>query len=521
MSQLEYLDRSVLVAPDAEGRAPFHSSVVLAADARPLSQEPAPALPLMRSYEDIDGMEGRGVFFRPHRYTGSELSPLGVRVVVALAGGRYDCELRDVSQSGVAFVWPTDLRVELCEELSIALLFDSHEAFRGRAVVRSIRHHSGCSVIGASFVASMLDVDEMLQLRAIRQWSSREVSRHVAAISPADDRFKAAVAELRLYLESGKQELGEFEDTLPRNVLHGPGSAIRHELVSGLRETFVADVVRLSEDIDVAVRAMPEAHACARAKHWSLRHVHDLFMVAPICHRARHKPRGLPGRLRRNGFHLRAEFRWCDAFCCRRGIGVHEHTSGDGRAYRKELVKESLSTLLHSSRATSRPIRILSIAAGPGQESVEFLNGLRDLTTSVEVVLLEQDKEALAHAWRRLGPHSERFPGKLHFTFLHDSIEKLLRDKAFFAPFGRFDFVYSCGLFDYLRDRTAVVLIRRLASLLAEGGRLLIANMTDHPTRWLMEHHLDWFLNYRTARGPDRESAEWRCPARSCVSSRR
>ena len=45
---------------------------------------------------------------------------------------------------------------------------------------------------------------------------------------------------------------------------------------------------------------------------------------------------------------------------------------------------------------------------------------------------------------------------------------------------------------------TAVVLARHLASAVAPGGQLLIANMVDHPTRWLMEHHLDWPLIYRT-----------------------
>ena len=29
-------------------------------------------------------------------------------------------------------------------------------------------------------------------------------------------------------------------------------------------------------------------------------------------------------------------------------------------------------------------------------------------------------------------------------------------------------------------------------------GELLVANMVDHPTRWLMEMHLDWSLVYRT-----------------------
>jgi hypothetical protein len=43
-----------------------------------------------------------------------------------------------------------------------------------------------------------------------------------------------------------------------------------------------------------------------------------------------------------------------------------------------------------------------------------------------------------------------------------------------------------------------VALTRHLAKAAAPGGRVLIANMVDHPTRWLMEFHLDWLLVYRT-----------------------
>jgi cyclopropane fatty-acyl-phospholipid synthase-like methyltransferase len=82
--------------------------------------------------------------------------------------------------------------------------------------------------------------------------------------------------------------------------------------------------------------------------------------------------------------------------------------------------------------------------------------------------------------------------------FLHDSIKRLLRDADLFAPFGGFDLVYSCGLFDYLQQRTAVVLTRRLAAVTQPGGQLLVANMVDHRGRVMQEIHLDWHLIYRT-----------------------
>jgi hypothetical protein len=118
---------------------------------------------------------------------------------------------------------------------------------------------------------------------------------------------------------------------------------------------------------------------------------------------------------------------------------------------------------------------------------------------SLEVVLFEQDKNALAHAWRRLKSAVDaRFPGAVRLTFLHESIKRLLRDANLFSAFGPFDLTYSCGLYDYLQLRTAVVLTRQLSGVTAPGGQLLVANMVDHPARWLQEQHLEWPLIYRT-----------------------
>lgn len=77
-------------------------------------------------------------------------------------------------------------------------------------------------------------------------------------------------------------------------------------------------------------------------------------------------------------------------------------------------------------------------------------------------------------------------------------MKRLLRDMRLFEDVEPFDAVYSCGLFDYFHDATAVRLARNLCAAAAPGGLVLIGNMVDHPHRWVMEYHLDWELLYRT-----------------------
>lgn len=63
---------------------------------------------------------------------------------------------------------------------------------------------------------------------------------------------------------------------------------------------------------------------------------------------------------------------------------------------------------------------------------------------------------------------------------------------------GRFDAVYASGLYDYLDDRIAMRLTRRLFGLLKPGGRLLVANyLTGTCEVAFMEAFGDWMLLYR------------------------
>jgi extracellular factor (EF) 3-hydroxypalmitic acid methyl ester biosynthesis protein len=456
------------------------------------------------NYAEIQGTRGRGVFFRPDRYQRSELGPIGVAVELAMSDTRYRCELFDVSQSGVAFEWPSGVPVEIGTILEeIAIKFDEHEAYRGQARVSSVRREGARVITGVSLFDTLMNIEDVLHLRDVKAWAGggespgfglKDANWRVAG----QERFKSLVAEARLALEDAQVKFGELESSLPWHVAHGDqDSPARDALIERVRSEFANDVVQLSNELDAAYRLASRADR-ASLREFSTRFLHDLLMQSPWMHRARHKPLGYPGDFEMMNGLYGNHFAGPTLFAKAVNLAFVSTPAAVAVRTRKDMLKEQLSTLIDTYVGPG-PIRILSIAAGPAQEVYELLDERRKLSHELEIVLFDQDKRALSFSYGRLKRLvSTRWKEQVRLVHLHDSIKHLLRGAEVFRGHGAFDAVYSCGLFDYLQKPTAVSLCRSLYSLLAPGGTLLVGNMVpSSPSRWFMELHLDWFLVYR------------------------
>lgn len=461
----------------------------------------------VRAYEELEGAQGREVFFRSHRYRAADLEPLVAHLDVRRSAGDEPvrCALVDVSQSGAAFEWtatPPLAAGEALAELTVA--FDEHVAYRGEARVGSVRDNSGATVVGVSFADQLIDIDEILQLRTIRSWNGRD-GRGLSADTrpwsvPGYAEFKSMVADLALYFEDAEKQMEDLEAQLAWHVVQGeqPGPA-RAALIERVKTDFTSVVIREGEKIDAVLRTVPKAH-WKILQEFSLRQVDRFFMQSPWMHRARHKPFGYPGDYEVMRFIYERHFEGPTLFAKAIGYSTIQMKTAQAVIFRKDLVKRKLLEFLRSRSGMGRPVRVLSVAAGPAQELYDLFSEESELPCEIEIVLFDQDKGALSYAFRRLKPLVEqKFAGRVHLLYLHESIKRLLKDAEMFSVFGKFDVVFSAGLFDYLQAPTAAVLIRNLFARLCEGGELYVGNMQPgNPGRWMMEHHLDWHLIYRT-----------------------
>ncbi len=449
-------------------------------------------LPLhsVRTYEELDGAHGREIFFRPHRHRAAEFLPL--RGVVTV--GARVCALVDLSQNGAALEWPRGLPVAVGDPLErVVVRFDDLTVYDSEARVGSVREVEGASTVGISF-AGLISIDEVLNLRVIRGFAEGAQPTQPWR-APGQETFKVLVAELALRMEDASHELQKLESDLPWHVLNDESSAARQALIATLRSGIAAEIVGALEQADRAIRSAPPAHAPA-LRDYSRRHLHDFLMLAPAAHRAYHKPFGYPGDYEVMRFLYERPFEGSTLFAKAVSLAVDQMAASRAVRTRKDLVKRRLKARLEQRQ---KPLHVLAIASGPAQELSELLQEMPELPAPLEMVLFDQDKAALAYAYRRLQPLCERRQGEVKVIYLHESIKRLLRDQTLFDGFGKFDLIYSAGLFDYLRTPTSVQLVRDFYSRLAPGGELLVANMVpENPSRWYMEHHLDWYLLYRS-----------------------
>jgi hypothetical protein len=457
-----------------------------------------------RDCEDLDGGAGREVFFRPQRYRPVDLGSVAGQVCIQDASGvALPCVLCDVSQNGVGFEQPDGVAFANGDVIPrLAVSFDGYDAYAGEARVVSVRTlPDGKVVVGASFVDSLMSIDDVLQLQNVSRWKGFD-ERGIDYVGSGwyvagYENFKSMVGECRLFLEDFRGQMNALEASLPWHVVHVESdSPVRAALIHRIRSEFIPLCLQQSVQVDAALRAAT-GDDWQRLKEFSIRNVQDLFMTAPVLHRARIKPLGYPGDFEVMRYVYDQKFEGATLFGKAMHLFACACTGPAAVRSRKDMVKGLLRDRLRTWDQ-DRPLKVASVAAGPAQEIVEMLTESKEPLPPLELLLFDQDRLALSYAQGRVSRLVERHPN-VKVTYLFDSIKRLLTDPTLFAGFGPFDIIFCAGLFDYLRFHTAVGLTRSFYANLAPGGSAYIGNMMPtNPGKWIFEHHLDWYLTYRS-----------------------
>jgi SAM-dependent methyltransferase len=154
-----------------------------------------------------------------------------------------------------------------------------------------------------------------------------------------------------------------------------------------------------------------------------------------------------------------------------------------------------------AGREDAPMMRIASLGCGPAREVADFVASRGKWRGLVRWTLIDQEDETLSVAYhaglRELSAAGAGARGELYCLNL--SFAQLLQEPALMRSLEPQDFIYSTGLFDYLREARARALIAALYERVAPGGLLAIGNaLAPNDWFWSPECVLDWTLLYRT-----------------------
>ena len=157
----------------------------------------------------------------------------------------------------------------------------------------------------------------------------------------------------------------------------------------------------------------------------------------------------------------------------------HSHPAVEAVRNRKAYFVTLISNFGFSASNTS----VLSVGCGPSRDIYEFCATSNNENIDFECV--DMDPDAVKHSKLVCAKYLDRM--EFH-------CENIFR----FTTTKRFGLIWAAGLFDYLDDKQFVFLLKRMYSLLAPGGELIIGNFSkSNGSKDYMEAG-DWYLNYRS-----------------------
>lgn len=454
-----------------------------------------------KSYEELMGALGRAVFFRPERRRVRDLLSRDAQPQLLVEGKEYP--LFDLSMNGVSLIsrdgiqpWPVGT------ELELTLLLYNEEVYKGRARVARVEPGpKKGSRIGFGLTSGFLDLPAIL-----RQDEEGRLEKQLK-FGPEYWRtriprgFQEAVSRAVYFLQFYHQSLDRHE---ARYKAGGGGGS---EAIAGLQERALvalrepwAEIQRATSR--AAVECLQDREVLVAAKDHTETLVTPTLLPCPLVHRAYTKPLGYSGDYQVMLYYYNNALEGDSVFARVFHKLAVEHPLSAGVRTRKDFVVQMMQKEYERYLGvdTDDPVfRIASLGCGPAREVSDFIGCHKTWRGQVAFTLIDQEEEALSIAFNESRRQVVDTGANATIQCLNLSFIQVLRDPSLVPIEHPQHFIFVTGLFDYLRESTAQVLIRALYEQLAPGGLLAVGNaMGPNEHFWSPEFILDWTMLYRT-----------------------
>jgi extracellular factor (EF) 3-hydroxypalmitic acid methyl ester biosynthesis protein len=390
--------------------------------------------------------------------------------------------------------------VQLSEVLqNLVIRRGEDPVYSGKAVVSSLVNTGLMLIVSATLVDGWQDFSLLLK-------DQSDVSQAVGVFVGDWEKtkrirpgYQIAVGELRSFLSQLNLWLAQVE--LNEGEIAEQGGDLGPAFFDNLKMPLMPKLVELQQRFEYEAKNVStdelEAH-CGFAQ----RDLLPLMMRAPFFHRSYTKPLGYAGDYEMVNMMVRG---------LREGPTTYAQLVNDFyleiglvKAHRNRLriLQERLSDQVKKAAGEGRILRVLNVGCGPAIELERFIKE-DPLADQCEIRLIDFNEETLNYARARLDEAMRVAGRKPRLEFVQQSVHGLLKQSVSETETvdasDTFDFVYCAGLFDYISDRICQRLLSLFCRWTTPGGLVLATNVhPDNPTRWIMEHVVDWHIIHRT-----------------------
>lgn len=474
---------------------------------------------MVRSYEELIGALGRGVFFRPERRRAREWLSPDAEATLRVSGRPYP--VFDLSMNGVSFLadeppesWPADREVDL------SLFLHGDVLYEGRGRIARVEPRSGGCRVGLALIQGFLDLpdvhrrDEDERFRRALEGGAEDQRRVVPA------GYREAVERAVHFAQFHRRALDRQEARIRSD---GPEVETRVAELAALaadrlREPW-REIREAASDAALSCLASPEVLRASKAYTETV--LTPLLIEAPMIRRSYGKPLGYPGDYQVMLYYYDNALVGPNVFARVFHKYFVEHPLSNGVRTRKDHVVAALGEehrRVLAERGDEAVFRVASLGCGPAREVADYARRAGGWRGRAVWTLIDQEEETLSVAHRDVAAAHARTGADGVVQCLNLSFGQLLADPELLPERNPQDAIYCTGLFDYLRESRARSLLVSLYQRLTPGGVLLIGNAVG-PNRhfWSPEFVLDWTLLYRTRAEMARLSADLPAEARTDV----
>jgi SAM-dependent methyltransferase len=453
---------------------------------------------MVKSYESLMGALGRSVHFRPERQRVRELLSRHAHPKLLIDGAEYP--LFDISMNGLSFLAPTTDGWAVERQLELALLLHGEEAYRGTARIARVEPGPRGVLIGIGLTGGFLDL-HALRGRDDEKNLQFELARgHERTVAQIPAGYREVVSRIVHFFQYYRRSLDYHErryrsegadDTAIMQFVIRATDALREPWDELQREASRA-----------AVKCLVDRDVLLAAKRYTEALLVPCMLDIPLNNRAYLKPLGYPGDYQVMLYYYADGYEGNTVFT-RAMHKLHmEHPLAVGVRTRSDFIVgliEREHRQMTADRGNAAEFRIVSLGCGPARETSDYIRRVKHWPGRMVWTLIDQEEKALSVAYRAAQTEVGAHGCACTLNLLNLSFVQMLSEGLPLRESGSQHFIYSTGLFDYVRESRAKTLLRGMYDLLAAGGFLTVGNaIAPNEHFWTPEFLGDWTILYRT-----------------------